>query len=145
MSSHQYIPSMSSICRIITVDIWNQVRTEQENIPLNDLDKKDGFVHLSTVDQVLETLNRYFVVEQKPLILILDRERLEKKLRWEIVPHRDHKSFPHLYRQIHFDDIKGIWRVDFQETFCLTKTLLFLQLVETSLSYKPEIGEERKK
>ena len=110
---------MSSICRIITVDIWNQVRTEQENIPLNDLDKKDGFVHLSTVDQVLETLSRYFVVEQKPLILILDRERLEKKLRWEIVPHRDHKSFPHLYRQIHFDDIKGIWRVDFQETFCL--------------------------
>ena len=110
---------MSSICRIITVDIWDQVRTEQENIPLNDLDKKDGFVHLSTVDQVLETLSRYFVVEQKPLILILDRERLEKKLRWEIVPHRDHKSFPHLYRQIHFDDIKGIWRVDFQETFCL--------------------------
>ena len=119
MSSYQYIPSMSSICRIITVDIWDQVRTEQENIPLNDLDKKDGFVHLSTVDQVLETLSRYFVVEQKPLILILDRERLEKKLRWEIVPHRDHKSFPHLYRQIHFDDIKGIWRVDFQETFCL--------------------------
>ena len=117
MSSHQYIPSTSSICRIITVDIWNRVRTEQENIPLNDLDKKDGFVHLSTVDQVVETLNRYFVVEQKPLILILDRERLEKKLRWEIVPHRDHKSFPHLYRQIHFDDIKGIWRVDFQETF----------------------------
>ena len=119
MSSYQYIPSMSSICRIITVDIWDQVRTEQENIPLNDLDKKDGFVHLSTVDQVLETLSRYFVVEQKPLILILDRERLEKKLRWEIVPHRDHKSFPHLYRKIHFDDIKGIWRVDFQETFCL--------------------------
>ena len=110
MSSHQYIPSTNSLCRIISVDIWNQVRREQSHVPLNDLDKKDGFVHLSTVDQVLETLNRYFVVEQKPLILILDRDRLEKKLRWEIVPHRDHKSFPHLYRQIHFDDIKGICR-----------------------------------
>ena len=130
MSSHQYIPSTSSICRIITVDIWNRVRTEQENIPLNDLDKKDGFVHLSTVDQVLETLNRYFVVEHKPLILILDRERLEKKLRWEIVPHRDHKSFPHLYRQIHFDDIKGICKVDFQETFCLGQYIKIEECLE---------------
>lgn len=119
MSSQQYIPTSNSICRIITAEIWNQVVQGREYVPLNELDKKDGFVHLSTVDQVLETLNRYFFVEQNPLILILDRNRLEKKLRWEIVPHRDHKSFPHLYRQIHFDDITGIWTVDFQETFHL--------------------------
>ena len=130
MSSQQYSPTSNSICRIITADLWNQVIEEREWVPLNELDKKDGFVHLSTVDQVLETLNRYFVVEQNPLILILDRDRLEKKLRWEIVPHRDHKSFPHLYRQIHFDDITGIWKVDFQETFRLRQYIKIEECLE---------------
>ena len=130
MSSQQYRPTLNSMCRIITADLWNQVIEEREWVPLNELDKKDGFVHLSTVDQVLETLNRYFVVEQNPLILILDRDRLEKKLRWEIVPHRDHKSFPHLYRQIHFDDITGIWKVDVQETFRLGQYIKIEECLE---------------
>ena len=130
MSSQQYIPTSNSICRIITVDLWNQVIQEREYVPLNDLDKKDGFVHLSTVDQVLGTLNRYFFVEQNPLILILDRDRLEKKLRWEIVPHRDHKAFPHLYRQIHFDDLTGIWNVNFQETFRLGQYIKIEECLE---------------
>ena len=130
MSSQQYRTNSNSICRIITAYIWNQVTEEREWVPLNELDKKDGFVHLSTVDQVLETLNRYFVVEQNPLILILDRDRLEKKLRWEVVPHRDHKSFPHLYRQIHFDDITGIWKVDVQETFRLGQYIKIEECLE---------------
>ena len=130
MSSQQYLLISNSICRIITADLWNQVIEEREWVPLNELDKKDGFVHLSTVDQVLETLNRYFAVEQNPLILILDRARLEKKLRWEIVPHRDHKSFPHLYRQIHFDDITGIWEVDVQETFRLGQYIKIEECLE---------------
>ena len=130
MPSHQYIPSKNSICRITTADIWNQLIKNRENIPLNNLDKRDGFVHLSTVEQVLETLNRYFVVEQKPLILILDRERLQEKLRWEIVPHRDHKSFPHLYRQLCFDDIKGIWNVEFHEKFTLKQYIKIEEYVE---------------
>ena len=130
MSSQQYSPTLNSICRIITADLWNQVIEEREWVPLNELDKKDGFVHLSTVDQVLETLNRYFVVEQNPLILILDRDRLEKKLRWEVVPHRDHKSFPHLYRQIHFDDITGICKVDVQETFRLGQYIKIEECLE---------------
>ena len=130
MSSQQYSPTLNSICRIITADLWNQVIEEREWVPLNELDKKDGFVHLSTVDQVLETLNRYFGVEQNPLILILDRDRLEKKLRWEVVPHRDHKSFPHLYRQIHFDDITGIWKVVFQETFRLGQYIKIEECLE---------------
>ena len=105
MSSQQYRPNSNSICRIITADLWNQVIEEREWVPLNELDKKDGFVHLSTVDQVLETLNRYFVVEQNPLILILDR-------------------------QIHFDDITGIWKVDFQETFRLGQYIKIEECLE---------------
>ena len=130
MSSQQYHPTSNSICRIITADLWTQVIEEREWVPLNELDKKDGFVHLSTVDQVLETLNRYFVVDSNPLILILDRDRLERKLRWEVVPHRDHKSFPHLYRQIHFDDITGIWMVDVQETFRLGQYIKIEECLE---------------
>ena len=117
--SSQKFPSQKSICRILTFDVWNEVIEEQESIPLGDLDRKDGFVHLSTIEQVLETLNRYFSVEQKPLIIVLDEDRIREFLKWEIVPQRNHDSFPHLYRQLHFDDIRGVWRIDFQKGFVL--------------------------
>jgi uncharacterized protein (DUF952 family) len=113
------LPSQKSICRILTVDVWNQVIDVQGSIPLGDLDRKDGFVHLSTIEQVLETLNRYFSMEQKPIIIVLDEDRIHESLQWEIVPQRNHDSFPHLYRKLHFDDIKGVWEVDFQKSFVL--------------------------
>ena len=39
-------------------------RRRTEWVPLNDLDKKDGFCSSFNGNQVLETLNRYFVVER---------------------------------------------------------------------------------
>ena len=47
------------------------------NAPLNELDKKDGFCSSFNGRSGFGNLNRYFVVEQNPLILILDRDRLE--------------------------------------------------------------------
>ena len=53
-----------------------------------------------------KTLNRYFIREQNK-ILVLKEEQLQDALRWEVVPHRDNQMFPHLYRQLQFEDILG--------------------------------------
>ena len=114
MSNQESIPSPKCICRIVTKETWEMVQRERKNIPLNTLDIQDGFVHLSIIEQVLETLNRYFTREQKPKILVLKEEQLQDALRWEVVPHRDNQMFPHLYRQLQFEDILGVWDVQYQ-------------------------------
>jgi uncharacterized protein (DUF952 family) len=110
--------SSKSLCRIVTEKDWNKTKI-QGTVPQNTLDKKDGFIHLSTVDQVLETLNCYFREEQKPLILILNESHLEDTLKWEIVPTRNNQSFPHLYRLLYYDDIDGVLEVRYEDEFYL--------------------------
>ena len=63
----------------------------------SDLDRRDGFIHLSPMSQVEETASRYFKVHQEPVAIALDVERLGANLRWERVPGRDNLPFPHYY------------------------------------------------
>jgi len=67
-------------------------------------DLRDGFVHLSTGDQLSGTLARHFAGEQA---LIAAELRLDgdPALRWELS--RGGARFPHLYRPIRMEDISG--------------------------------------
>ena len=111
------LPDQNSLCRIITYNEWRTLIAYKNTLSFNTIDERDGYVHLSTISQVLETLNLYFSVDQKPLIVILDKNRIHQDLQWDIVIHRNNQRFPHLYRKLHFDDIIGIWEVQFQGTF----------------------------
>ncbi len=106
----------TTLCRIVTEKDWSKTKS-QGSVPLNNLDEKDGFIHLSTVEQVLETLHRYFREEQKPVILILKEARLQDSLKWEIVPNRNSQLFPHLYRLLYYDDIEGVLGVEYANGF----------------------------
>jgi uncharacterized protein (DUF952 family) len=54
----------------------------------------DGFIHLSTADQVLRTAERYFAGRTDLMVLAIDPSRLDAPLRYEEA-HGD--LFPHLY------------------------------------------------
>ena len=108
------MPPLESLCRIVLPEDWKKA-TDCGFLPLLDLDKTSGFVHLSTIEQVLETLALYFVPEQRPLILVLHNEVFKEKLKWEMVAHRNHQTFPHLYRQLSIEDVKGILEVYYDE------------------------------
>lgn len=58
-------------------------------------DLRDGFIHLSTADQVPGTLAAHFAGQEDLVLLTLDAERLGLDLRWEAS--RDGALFPHLY------------------------------------------------
>jgi uncharacterized protein (DUF952 family) len=58
-------------------------------------DRRDGFVHFSAADQVVETARRYFTGVTDLTMLTVDPEPLGDALRWE--PSRDDALFPHLY------------------------------------------------
>lgn len=79
-------------------------------IPVSDLDKRDGFMHLSTAAQIPATLSRFFTTSKsaKAMIYLLrvPYQPLEHKrlIRWEEPDGTVHepwtglpKVFPHIY------------------------------------------------
>jgi uncharacterized protein (DUF952 family) len=61
-------------------------------------DARDGFIHLSTAEQLQGTLERHFAGEQNLVVLEVDAAALGEALRWE--PSRGGALFPHLYADL---------------------------------------------
>ncbi len=59
----------------------------------------EGFIHLSSPDQLAGTVSRYYRGQRDLVVLVLDPDRIEPgALRWE--PSTGGALFPHLYRAI---------------------------------------------
>ncbi len=82
------------VCRIATPREWKEAR-RTGLLPLRDIDAQDGFLHLSSIDQVLGTANRHFDNENALLVLCAQTSSLGEALRWE--RSRGGELFPHLY------------------------------------------------
>jgi uncharacterized protein (DUF952 family) len=61
----------------------------------SEADRRDGFIHLSTGEQVEETASRHFAGEEDLLLIAFDAHDLQDALRWE--PSRGGALFPHHY------------------------------------------------
>ncbi len=59
------------------------------------VDLRDGYVHLSTAEQVGETAQLHFHGQESLVLLKLRAADLDPALRWE--PSRGGQLFPHLY------------------------------------------------
>lgn len=59
------------------------------------VDRRDGYIHFSTADQVAETASRHFAGQSNLLLVAVDAGALGAALRWE--PSRGGALFPHLY------------------------------------------------
>lgn len=62
------------------------------------VDLADGYIHLSTAEQVAQTAARHFAQESDLVLVALQAERLGERLKWE--PSRGGALFPHLYRPL---------------------------------------------
>ncbi len=67
-------------------------------------DLRDGFIHLSTGQQVESTRAKYFASEPEVVILRIATAPLAGDLRWE--PSRGGALFPHLYRPLRLDEVE---------------------------------------
>lgn len=59
------------------------------------VDLADGYIHLSTADQLAETIDRHFAGQNDLHIVAVDLAAHGDKVRWE--PSRGGQLFPHLY------------------------------------------------
>ncbi|MEY3269095.1 MAG: hypothetical protein RL480_1855 [Pseudomonadota bacterium] len=69
-------------------------------------DLRDGYIHISTPDQVAGTAAKWFAGEAGLMAVTLDAEALGMDLRWE--PARGGVLFPHLYRPLALADVVSI-------------------------------------
>jgi uncharacterized protein (DUF952 family) len=58
-------------------------------------DRRDGFVHFSTAQQLPESARRHRAGQAGLVLIAVEAERLGDRLRWE--PSRGGVLFPHLY------------------------------------------------
>jgi len=87
---------MRILYKIIAADQWDAAQA----VGLftgSAVDIKDGFIHLSTAEQMRETAARHFA-GQHGLVLVGFREEDLPNLRWE--PSRGGDLFPHVYGTI---------------------------------------------
>ena len=84
------------IYRVVASEDWERTKT-QGIVPLGGSDERDGFVHMSTQETMLETANRYFEPKEQPVVLEVEADALGDALKWEPVESRDGVMFPHLY------------------------------------------------
>jgi uncharacterized protein (DUF952 family) len=59
------------------------------------VDLRDGYIHFSTAEQVVDTAARHFAGVDGLMLLAVDADTLGSTLRWE--PSRGCALFPHLY------------------------------------------------
>jgi uncharacterized protein (DUF952 family) len=58
-------------------------------------DRRDGFIHFSTMEQLARTLARHFAGRDDLVLVAVEAETLGDALKWE--PSRGRDLFPHLY------------------------------------------------
>lgn len=87
-------PSEMFAFKVLTRDQWDQLRTDG-SFAGAPVDLADGYIHLSTRAQVIETVTRHFAGQDNLVLAMVDLAALGDALKWE--PSRGGALFPHYY------------------------------------------------
>ncbi len=103
-SAHKGITSIMLIYKILRTDEWQTLRKEGETTGA-PIDVADGYIHISTAQQVAETVAKHFAGAEGLFLVALETDALGEALEWEVS--RGDALFPHLYRQLTMADV--VW------------------------------------
>ncbi len=92
------------IFKILRTDEWQSLRKEGESTGA-PIDVADGYIHISTAQQVAETVSKHFAGEDGLFLVALETDALGEALEWEVS--RGDALFPHLYRKLTMADV--VW------------------------------------
>ncbi len=109
---------------------WEQAKDSGSYQPIS-LDW-EGFIHFSTLEQVISTANRFYRGQTDLLLLEVDETKLSGELKYEASDDNLSKLFPHYYGELPVGAVLHIW--DFPPNrdgrFSLPRELVALRLPE---------------
>ncbi len=80
--------------KILTADQMTALETDA-SFAGAPIDLQDGYIHLSTADQLQETLDKHFAGQTDLWLAAVDLDALGDAVKWE--PSRGGQLFPHIY------------------------------------------------
>ncbi len=90
------------VYKIVSATAWQKAQADGEFRGAG-VDLEDGFIHLSTAEQVQETADLHFAGQSDLLLVSVPTDDFGEELRWEAS--RGGALFPHLYGKIRIDQI----------------------------------------
>ncbi len=109
---------MTMIYHITTRQAW-QAAQEAGSYTATSL-KSEGFIHCSTLEQILPVANSFYCGQQGLILLEIAPQALQAPLKWEAPAHPssqaagtidDAQQFPHVYGVINVDAVQRV--IDF--------------------------------
>lgn len=85
---------MTTIYKICPAALWREAE-QSGAFHGSPVDRRDGYIHFSTADQVAATAEKHFRGERDLVLVAVEAGRLGDQLAWE--PSRGGALFPHLY------------------------------------------------
>jgi len=99
---------MSSIYKVLTEEEWKHATSL--GYVTTELDKKDGFIHLSTSKQLALTLYLYFKNYEKVILLEINQDSIKDEIAFEEAKSGSRLGkFPHLYGKLSIQNVKKDW------------------------------------
>jgi uncharacterized protein (DUF952 family) len=71
----------------------------------------EGFIHLSTKEQVAAVLKRYYQGQTDLLLLHVDETKLTAELKYELAPSVN-ELFPHLFGRLNIDAVIDVTNIE---------------------------------
>ena len=114
---------VNDVYKILTLEQWENA-SKTDSI-VTELDKKDGFIHLSASSQLALTLSLFFAEHDKLVLLQLNQEEIKDSLIFEDpIPKGERSgSFPHLYTDLSVTQVSRVWHLE-RGAFILPKEIL---------------------
>ena len=97
---------MTTIYKICAASEWHEAE-HAGAYRGSEVDRKDGFIHLSAAEQAAETASKWFAGQRDLVLVAVDGDALGARLKWE--PSRGGALFPHLYGDL---KLSAVLRVD---------------------------------
>ncbi len=94
--------------KIFTADQWQQFEADG-SFAGAPVDLADGYIHMSTADQLNGTLEKHFAGQEGLVIAEIDLSDFGDALRWEVS--RGGGLFPHLYAELPFTSVLSTRRL----------------------------------
>lgn len=99
----------STAFKVLTAQQWADFERERvfRGAPV---DIADGYIHLSTAQQLEATIAKYFAGQSGLMIAEVDLVQLGDSVRWE--PARGGDLFPHIYAELPMHAVIGLQKRD---------------------------------
>ena len=103
--------NLEFIFKVINKEEWQKAKQSGTYLG-SDKDKKDGYIHFSEDDQVLETLKKHYPNKENLVLLKVNAFKLEHLL-WEQASNGD--MYPHLYSSLDVNTVVDEFELSLNE------------------------------